>query len=787
MTSSRSVLLTHNLYDYALAISAHRRIAAERGLESCYPVLLSPQQLRVMEPLINYYGITTTEFASLFPGTDPVRRSEEIYSSLFGGTSERVLTSSSAAPGELAHALSVSLNGARPLVLVDAAISESEKIQDQTPSGRPGHLVVACSHSPLAVGAALYAQSTDKRFCLVDDLSEIESTLQPLELSSVMLVDNFPTFGKTFLEELLQWSLDSRPTPLQFGILTAYSPSEFSALVWRTLVHRDFHLGGHRSSEPQGVERISLKEMKALEYYIIREHGNEMHMRHGQHEVICGAFSSEFKQAAPQVFDCETNCPYEERMRSSELPAHNVIILSCNALTFGDGLVPPEYTVLLNFLNGWTTSAIAPFKHVQVNSGMVILVDSLIRSGFSLGQISQRLNSITKLGTRPDYAYVLVGDPEVVPGASDRYLHPNISVEKYDSGVLVKCSPEGKRVMECLIPQETIADLIGNGHGYRLTVDPISEELCKQDIFFAFMPLQKAQQLGVLVFSDQSLSAETLLFRLHPAHGISDAQKDRALEEVRRVARLSIFGIDEAILQKAKDNVLQPLRAMVAYPRPLELALGDAAARHFDVLLNDALWKARRLVIETLLAELAKSSLWLSHQYGQQYPLQYQLQPESPPTLCYTCGGNISNWRHEDNCTDLPSRTMVVCARCGIIADCPAPAELEIRLPAFKQLVGARHQQQIIINNRSNRKIELSFFVQFNQWQKVGSSVDPPIQDLVVEPGETVKRMAQFIFDGPLPSGIREIQCCALTDRFDLYCVTQRGISSQGGAFKKDE
>lgn len=785
MSPPRSLLLTHNLYDYALAISAHRQIAAESGFESCYPILLSREQVSVMEPLINYYGITILEFTSLFAGADPVQRSEDIQRSLFRGTSEGIPVSSSAAPDQLSCSLAASLRAARPLILVDFLDTEQEKFQDKTPSGRPGHLVIARSHSPLAIGAALYAQATDKQFCLVNDLSEIESALQPFELLSVMLVDDFPTFSKRFLEQLLHWSLESHPTPLQFGIFTAYSPSEFSALVWRTLVHRDFHLSGNRSSEPQGLERISLKKMKAMEYYIIREHGNEMHMRHGQREVICGAFSSEFKGAGTHVLDCEVNCPYEERMRSSELPAHNVIILSCNALTFGDGLVPPEYTVLLNFLNGWTTSAIAPFKHVQVNSGMVILVDSLISSGFSLGQISQRLNSITKFGTRPDYAYILVGDPEVVPGASDRYLHPNISVEKYDSGVLVKCSPEGKRVMECLIPHETIADLMGNGHA--LTVDPVSEELRKQDIFFAFMSLQKAQHLGVLVFSEQSLSDATLLFSLHPAHGISDEQKQRALEEVRRVSRLSIFGIDEKILQRAKDYILEPLRAMVAYPRPLELALADAAARHFDILLNDTLLQSRRLLMETLLAELATSSLWLSHQYGQLYPLQYRLPEDNPPSSCYTCRSNISNWRHEDNITDLSPRTVVVCARCGIIADCPFPPELEIRLPPFKELVGARHKQQISVSNRSNRKIALSFFVQFNQWRKVGSTVDPIIQDLVIEPGETAERMAQFVFDGPLPSGIREIQCCALTDRFDLYCVTQRGISSQGGAYRNNE
>jgi hypothetical protein len=781
MTAPGSVLLTNNIYDYALAISAHRQIAAGRGLNNCYPVLLSSEQLQAVQPLLNYYGLTTIDFAGVFNGEDPVQRSQEIQRSLFRGTTRSIFTSSSAPPDQLSRSVMHSLRAGCPLLLVDSSDAGPARVENATPAGRSDHLVVGCSRSQLAVGAAFYAEATDKQFRLVEDLTDIERTLERSELSSVILVDDFLTFTKGFLEQLLHWSLESRHTPVQLGILTAYSPNEFSSLVARMLLHRDFHRNGNRSAEPQGLERLSLKSMKAVEYYIISEHGNEMHMRHGEHEVICGAFSREHKRNGSLAYDCEVNCPYDGRVRSNQIPVHNIIILSCNSLTFGDGLIPPEYTVLLNFLNGWPISAIAPFKHVQLNSGMAILVDSLIRSGFSLGEISQRLNCIGQPGTLPDYAYVLVGDPEVVPGANDRYIHPKISVEKYDSGVEVNCSPDGKYVVECLVPHETISHLIGNGHA--LTVDPVSAELCKQDVFFTFMPVQKARQLGVLMFSGQKLFDGTLSFRLHHAHRLSDAQKHSALNQMSRIASLSIFGLDETIVQ-ARDSVLKPLRAMVSYPRPLELALGEAAARNFDFLLDDALLQTRRLVIEKILTMLEKSSLWLSHQYGSVYPLQYRLPSESPPARCHTCDSSVYNWRYEDNCTGLSPRTMVLCVRCGIIADTPVPAELEICLPAFNELSGASHEQQIIVRNRSDRQIELSLFAQFNQWKRIGSTVDPLIQELNLEPGETANIEARFIFDGPLPSGIREMQCCALTDRFDLYCATQRGISSQGGAYR---
>lgn len=783
MTSPISVLLTNNLFDYALAISAHRQIAAANGFESCYPLLLSPEQLKAMEPLLNYYGLTTVDFAGLFKGQDPVERSREIQHSLFRDTTRTIFVSSSAPPGQLSRSLMLSLSEICPLVFVDSSDVRQERIENDTPAGRSDHLVIACSNSPLAVGAAFYAAGTDKQFHLVKDLTEIEQTLDECEISSAILVDDFSTFNKGLLEQLLHWSLESRHTPVQLGILTAYSPSEFSSLVGRMLVHRDFHRRGNRSAEPEGLEHISLQNMKALEYYIISEHGNEMHMRHGQHEVICGAFSREHKKSGSPMFDCEVNCPYEGRVRSNKIPAHNVIILSCNSLTFGDGLIPPEYTVVLNFLNGWPISAIAPFKHVQVNSGMAILVDSLIRSGFSLGEISQRLNCIGTPGTHPDYAYVLVGDPETIPRPGDRYLHPNILVEKYESGVQVKCSPDGRRVVECLLPQETISHLTGNGHS--LTVNPISEELCKQDVFFTFMPLQKARRLGVLMFSPQKLSDTTpLSFHLQHACRLTEEQKHRALEHVRRISSLSIFGLDE-IIPRAKDTVLALLRAMVSYPRPLELALGEAAARNFDFLLDDALLKTRRLILEKILTMLEKGSLWLSHQYRGMYPIQYKLQSESLPAKCDTCRSSVYHWRYEDNCTDLTPRTMMLCARCGIIADVPFPAELEICLPAFSEFTGTSHDQQIIVSNRSDRNIELSLFVQFNQWAKIGSTVNPVIQELDLEPGKTVNTAARFSFDGPLPSGIREIHCWVLTDRFDLYCITQRGVSSQGGAFRE--
>jgi biotin carboxylase len=781
MKQSRSVLVTDNLYDYALAVSAHRRLAEAKGLDGCYPVMLSSDQVKEIEPLLSYYGITPINFASLFQSEDFIQRSREIERSIYPATSVPIVISSFAPPAVLARSLSFSLRENNPLVFVDLSYFELERIDKGPAAGRPDHLIIAHSQSPLAVAAAFYAAEADKRLCLVDNLNDVERMLQGQNLSSVMLVDDFATFNKGFLERLLQWSMESCAAPLPLGILTAYSPNEFSALVWRLLIHRDFHRSGHRSAEPEGLERLTLQSMKPVEYYVISEHGNEMHMHHGHHEVICGAFSSAFKRAGTPVFNCEINCPHEGRVRSSEVLAHNVIILSCNTFTLGDGIVPPEYAVILNFLNGWPTSIIAPFKHVQSNLGMAILVDALIRSGYSLGEISQRLNSVTQLGTRPDYAYVLIGDPEVVPSASDQPVYAPISVEAYDSGVEVECSPSGKRVVECLIPQESIAHLMGNGHA--LTVDPVSRELCEQDVFFAFRPLEQARQLGVMVFSTRSLPDSVQTYRLHPAHKLNDAHKRRALDQVRKISELSVFGIDKSTLQTAKDIILEPVRAMLSYPRPLELALGEAAARHFQILLNDALWRARHLLIERIMTDLGMRRLWFSQQYGQAYPLQYRLPTTEEACACPTCNSKTYAWRYEDNCTDLPSRNMLICARCGIIADGPAQAEIEIQLPPFNELVGDRHEQKLVLRNLSDRKIDLTIFAQFNQWRKLGSTVAPLMQDIVLEPGETVETEARFTFEGPLPNDILEIQSCVLTDRLDLYCVTQRGISSQGGIY----
>jgi biotin carboxylase len=782
MTLSRSVLLTNNLYDYALAISAHRQLAQQRGSNSCYPLLLSADQAALIEPLLTYYGITQVNFAGLFKCENTVQRSQKIERSLFDQTAMPIKISSSAAPAQLAQALTISLKEKAPLVFVDSSDSEFERINNGKAIGRPDHLVIAHSRSPLAVGAVYYAHAADKQYCLMENLNHLESALNNRDVSSVTLVDDFRNFDKGFLERLLCWSLETRPTPIQLGILTAYSANEFSALIGRLLIHRDFHLSGRRSAEPEGLERLSLKSMKPVEYYIINEHGNEMHMHHGHDEVICGAFSREFKRAGSPAFDCEVNCPHGGRIRSSEIPAHNVIILSCNTLTFGDGLVPAEYTVLLNFLNGWSGSVIAPFKHVQVNSGMAILVDALIRSGYSLGEINQRLNSVTQFGTLPDYAYVLLGDPEVVPGAGERPSYSDITVNGNGASVHVQSSPHGTRVMECLIPQETIAHVLGNGHP--LAFDPVSAELCKTDVFFAFRNLEAARQLGVIVFSTRTLPDSALSFRLQAAGGLRDADKRRVLECVRKISELSILGLDESILQTAKDGLLQPLRGLAAYPRTLELSLGDAAARNFEILLDSGLWQGRRLIVENILTELATRRFWLNQKYAFAYPLQYRLPSQGANGTCPSCNRNIYTWRFEDNCTDLSARDMVICARCGIISDHPAAPEIEIHLQPFRELASARHEQQIVLKNLSNRKIELTFFVQFNQWKRLGSSVEPLIQEVSLEPGETVKTEAIFLFDGLLPNDILEIQGCFLTDCFDLYCVTQRGISSQGGAYR---
>jgi len=184
--------------------------------------------------------------------------------------------------------------------------------------------------------------------------------------------------------------------------------------------------------------------------------------------------------------------------------------------------------------------------------------------------------------------------------------------------------------------------------------------------------------------------------------------------------------------------VLSVIRSQDKYPwlvenlRPRENgALKDALDHQFV--------EVRHALLRDLLRRSA-DRLWLSHHYSRHYPEGRHLSPQEFNRVCDFCGNETHCWRYEDSCIGLPSRDMVMCSRCGIVADEPAEKEIEIRLEPVRKLEGTSHRHRLVIHNRSNRHVQLSFFLQFHHWKQLGIEQNTAISDASIEPGGSIEK-----------------------------------------------
>jgi hypothetical protein len=778
MNNNQVVLITDNLLDYAVVAAAHVHLAERLDARICYPVLLSAAQRPRLELLLRYYGVRPVELASLFRAGDPVGRSQEIDQAYRAADRPAVVVSPSAAlasPAELARALGRALAQGQPLTLADSAAVGSLQPDHGTAPRKTsaGRLLIAQAGSELAIPAALYAKLAGKELWLVESLEDEIASLSGQSLSSVIVVADFRVFSKPFLHRLAQLGQRPAAPSAGAGVLTAFSVNELSSLIWRLLTHRYFHEQGGRSGTPEGPGRIPLKEMKPLEYYIVNEHGNERHIQHGDVDVVCGAFPPELKRDGTDrpAFDCEIDCPYAGRVRSSDIPVHNLLVLSCDTATLGDGIAPPEYNVLLNFLNGWCTGIVAPLKHAQINTATGLLAGALLRSGFSLGEIAQRLNSIAPLGVEPDHAYVVIGDPDVVPHPGGRPSPEVVRITDVDGAVDIECSPVAGPLLECTVELQRVARMSTTP-----VVVPISKELQAMDVHFAFRTLPGARELSILIFSARDLPDVPLHIQLRSSTGVGDAQKHRAAELVRKVRNLVAFGLDPMALQRATEDALAELRVLAGYPRPVEFIMRETVVSHLDEILDARFESARHEILKQVILMMAKGGVWISHKYKHLYPVLRHLPAAQNPESCRACSNHLTVWRYEDNCTDLVPRDVVICPHCGIAADYAVPKDIDVEyelVPAFTQ---QSTRQRIWFRNGSGRRIEFSAFLQVNAWESQRVAVDPIMVDVVLLPDELEVSM-----DMSMPDDLLAMHVFVLTDRFDLSCFTRRVLAPRSG------
>lgn len=640
-------------------------------------------------------------------------------------------------------------------------------------------LTVGLEGSAAALAAAYHAAATGRRFRAVKSLAALESSLRDAPPGSLILAGDAEAFPKSVLARLLAWSISGPTAPRRIGILSGRTPAQVTTLVAKLLIHRDFRAAGGRLETPPDLAPIPLAHMRPMSHYVLGAHGNEMHLDHVGDEILCGAPPE--GEPAARGFDCRVNCAHLARVAAQDLPVHAAVILSCDAFTLGGGLAPPEVNLLYRLLDGLPANVLAPFKHVQLNEGLIQLADALLKSGFALGDVAARLNARARQGARPDPAYLVLGDPDHVVGDGEAPPAVRTTVVPDADGTVIEAAIEAATeppavspaAIEIPLPDDALAGLPDPLPS--LGLEPLSPELRGPDVYYAIGPLPGSNRKGVLLFSaNGALGASgPLRFRIGRAEPPDADMLAMLKARLGRMALLRLIGLESDASRAAEAGILGFLRAAAAFPRPVELAMGQSMVRHVDALTEADFAILRRAGLDAALRRLERKRLWISQGYAQAYPLTSRADAGGSGA-CPHCGEGVARWRYEDSLTGLPSRDLTICDRCGIIADSPADTGVEIALETVERLATETQEQCFTLRNASPRPVTVGYRLQFNEWKTLGVEAEDNRGEVTLAPGEETARGARFRFPHGFPDDIVSMQLFAMDDDLHLHFRSQK-------------
>ena len=739
-----AVVTTGSLAEYAWAAVNGPQLARRLGLARTFPPLLGDRGAGDLAALARYYDVEFLPLRTLIP--HPLT------------TAAAGILSGPADPASLALRVLRGFAGQGP------AGSHEER---PLPPCRASHVVVARATSPFAVPAAVYAALTGKRLVLDDEVVQAAREIVLGGAATVMLVDEPDSFTKRALRDILAWGQERDERFGGVGILTASGTEQLTAVVWRLLAHRTFAATGGRSALPDPGAEVAVRNMAPLEYYVLAGHGNETHVEHGE-EVLHATPPDREHEAWP--------CGDEAHVPARSFPAHHVIVLSCDLFTPTDGLAPGSSTLFYDLLAGWPAAIVAPYKHAQINNGLRVLADSLVRSGYTLGEITERLNGIARFGSEGDPAYGLLGDPELVLFPESRWETDEApaSVDRSADGIAVECAPRGERAIEWWVGTGDLPPLMQRCRS--LAVDPGCDVLADREMLFAFLPRPRIGRLGVLLFSPRALPRAPHRFSLKPADALPEADVARLAERGRRLLALGALGIGVAIVDEARTCLLTAQRIAGAYPRAIEFTLAERAARHALPLLGPDLARIRRAVLDDLRRGIATERSWLSHQYRRACAPVGRADPDPGYERCPTCGQDTTHWRCEDPAAELEPRRLVICHRCGIIADRPFEAVLDVRFSPSPLTGGQQYSERFCVTNCSAEPLEASVAAQFNEWEMSGIAAHPTLHELALDAGASETVTVEFSFATPPKPDAVSLHCYAMSERCELSAFTRKVV-----------
>jgi len=233
-----------------------------------------------------------------------------------------------------------------------------------------------------------------------------------------------------------------------------------------------------------------------------------------------------------------------------------------------------------------------------------------------------------------------------------------------------------------------------------------------------------------------------------------------------------VFRSGEAV-SAAESAVRDILNMAAAFPRPIELAVGQQVMLHFEMLMTDRVADLRRTACDNILEALGTRRIWISQEYADLFADVRRAGPEYDQG-CSHCGNEAIAWLYEDRITILPQRHVLICNRCGIVSDAPVGSTLSVFFPTIGTLRSMTEPVDIQVTNTADTKTQVSLAVQLNAWKTQCSDGTGCRIDLDLAPGETRIHTAELHFPKGFQDDILSVQLFIINEPLETSFYSQK-------------
>lgn len=427
----------------------------------------------------------------------------------------------------------------------------------------------------------------------------------------------------------------------------------------------------------------------------------------------------------------------------TRLPAKLLIMAGCNLMRLGGlGSFGPEYTLAFSSLEGSCNLVVASRRTRFGHQVEQIFMYQLIRAGMTVGEAVRLVNNSLPFSGPESPDYLVLGEGDWMPFAPEQ-SRVQVEITPESNGWHVQCRDIDTYYIEIRLPSFSA----------EVQVRPLQVAPELEDIFYSIVP-EPDNTCRIFLFGWRRLQTEQLSFWIG-----SDSQLSQQVQALQVAYHNQAYSrLFRSYLPKF-ENWEKELRSLSTYlARRLKeasyLPMAYREAEEKAIEAEALLSRMDQNICAFLLERIAAGAfVWLD-QYMEvdgSFCIGTHLLRDH---YCPYCHSPVVRKTILHRFDQQVGREFALCQTCGNIWDIPLAGINPVFQGPEVLTRSAGQKHGVVVKNTLERRVRGWLGFRIYQAQKYGVTVDPPLQELVLAPGEEAEAHFSINISKQMPAHI---------------------------------